>query len=312
MKRQPRYPIFIPSKGRIDNTQCTMKLFHETGVDYKLVIEPQDRDAYAKAFGAAHVLVLPENDRGLIYSRNWIKDYSVAQGHERHWQWDDDINWIERVYRGYRLRCPANVAIVALEDFIDRYENVALASFNSAFFVPLSNGMALTYKYPPFFLNMRCYTVFLMLNSLPNRWRFHYNEDTDMTLQVLADGWCTILFNAFLIKPTASNVNASPSGKHKTQQGGQAGVYSNDGRLKMARDLERVWPGVVTTYRRFQRPQHKVKDSWKRFDTKLKRKGSVKLEELAAVDNYGLVHDDAAFKRLEDGLSKRKPKEDSK
>lgn len=312
MKRQPRYPIFIPSKGRPDNRhQCTMNMFDATGVDYKLVVEPQDRNAYAKTFGATHVLVLPENDRGLIYSRNWIKDYSVAQGHERHWQWDDDILGMERVYRGYRLRCPANVAIVALEDFIDRYENVALASFNSAFFVPLSNGTALMYKYPPFFLNHRCYTAFIMLNSLPNRWRFRYNEDTDMTLQVLADGWCTVLLNAFLIKPTWTTSNASPKGK-KEHTGGQGGVYKADGRLKMARDLERMWPGVVTTYRRFQRPQHKVKDNWRKFDTKLKRKASVKLEELSAVNNYGLVHDEAAFKRLEDGLSKRKPKEDSK
>ena len=154
--------------------------------------------------------------------------------------------------------------MAATEDFAERYTNVALASWNSSFFIPC-NG-TVNYQFPPFYLNQRCYTMFLVDNELPYRWRHQYNEDTDMTLQVLADGFCTMLFNAFLIKTRSTNINSTNTGG---EGGGQAAVYDGDGRLKMARDLERVWPGVVSLTRRFDRPQHKVIGQWNRFDNKL-------------------------------------------
>src|SRR5262245_55645022 len=68
-----------------------------------------------------------------------------------------------------------------------------------------------------------------------------------------------------------------------TMEGGNAPLYEGDGRLKMARLLERRWPGVVTVDRRFQRPQHVI--NWRKFDTPLHRRGDV--GELPEVDEYG-------------------------
>jgi hypothetical protein len=255
----PRYPIFIPSKGRALK-QHTAKMLTKDGIDFKIVVEPQEVAAYSEKWGE-HLLVLPENNRGLVYSRNWIFEYSVAAGDVRHWQFDDDVMWLIRLNKGRRFYCAANIALAAAEDFVERYENVALASFNSEFFLAcLADGSSRTH-WPPFYRNARCYTNFLVLNSLPNRFRYPSNEDTDMTLQVLADGWCTILFNAFLMKTPAT----------LTAKGGQmTETYAGDGRLKMSRALERMWPGVVETRRRFGRPQHYVKDHWQLFDTPLK------------------------------------------
>ena len=64
-------------------------------------------------------------------------------------------------------------------------------------------------------------------------------------------------------------------------------LYKGDGRLKMARSLERVWPGVVSVDRRFNRPQHVVKDSWKKFDTPLIRRKDIDWDKLEP-NNYGL------------------------
>jgi hypothetical protein len=44
--------------------------------------------------------------------------------------------------------------------------------------------------------------------------------------------------------------------------------------------LERVWPGVVDVYRRFDRPQHRIKDQWKRFDTQLIRKKDIDWDKI--------------------------------
>jgi hypothetical protein len=253
-------------------------MFDRDGVPFRIVVEPNEVKAYRPDFGD-RLLVLPQNDRGLVYSRNWIKKHAVEEGHARHWQFDDDIDYFMRLYRGYRLECASNVALVTLEDFVDRYENVALGSFNSMFFMQSAHGVSRT-KAPPFYLNARCYTCFLMLNSLPNKWRYRYNEDTDMSLQVLADGWCTVLFNVFLIFTKET----------MTQGGGQTPIYTEDGRLRMARQLERVWPGVVTTKRRFGRPQHVINGLWRKFDTPLKRRKNVDWSKLEGTTNeYGLV-----------------------
>jgi hypothetical protein len=100
------------------------------------------------------------------------------------------------------------------------------------------------------------YSCSLINNAIPQRWRLLFNDDTDICLQVLAAGWCTILMNAFLC--------------HKTEtmqlKGGNTDIYNGDGRRQMARALERIWPNVVTTGRRFDRPQHVVKHQWRRFD----------------------------------------------
>lgn len=275
--RSPRYPIYIPSKSRAD-LMFTAKAFDKDGVSYRVVVEPNEVEDYKK-YGD-RLLVLPENSKGLVYARNWIKEHAISEGHARHWQFDDDIEYLSRIHKGYRIRCSSNVALRVLEDFVDRYENIALASFNSEFFIPVAHGKAHTTLHKVFYLNARCYTCFLMLNSVRNKWRFKYNEDTDMTLQVLAGGWCTILFNAFCIKTKET----------MTYGGGQESVYTDDGRLQMARQLERIWPGVVTTYRRFGRPQHKIKDKWMKFDNKLIRRKDIDWEKLAkgGSDNYGL------------------------
>jgi hypothetical protein len=56
----------------------------------------------------------------------------------------------------------------------------------------------------------------------------------------------------------------------------------------MARSLERLWPGVVETKRKFKRPQHSVKNAWKQFDTPLKLKADIDKAALAP-NEYGLA-----------------------
>ena len=269
----PRYPVYIPSKGRADvclTAECMVK----DGVPFKIVVEPQERDAYAKEFGDHNVLVLPFSDlgQGSIPARNWIKEHATAAGHLRHWQLDDNLRHFARVYKGLRLRCDAGPAMRVAEDFVDRYENVAVAGLNYMMFYTEHDEMA------PFFLNNRVYSCTLVLNSLPYKWRGRYNEDTDYCLQVLSGGWCTVLINAFLVQKIGTML---------MKGGNTAALYQGDGRLKMARSLERLWPGVVETSRRFKRPQHMVKDSWKRFDTPLKLKPGVDLSKLKP-NEYGL------------------------
>lgn len=271
MSKTPRYPIYIPPKGRAD-VCLTARFLEKDGVPFTLVVEPQEFESYAALYGEERLLTLPWNDPGsVIPARNWIKEHARTAGYERHWQLDDNIREVWRWYKGKRIPCRSGVALAAVEDFADRYENVAIAGLNYEMFG--------TSKQPPFHLNCHVYSCCLILNHLPHQWRGRYNEDTDMCLQVLADGWCTVLVNAFLVKKQRT----------MTVKGGNtADLYCGDGRLRMARSLERQWPGVVETKRRFQRPQHVVKNAWRKFDTPLKLKEGIDLEELPKTDEYGM------------------------
>jgi hypothetical protein len=57
----------------------------------------------------------------------------------------------------------------------------------------------------------------------------------------------------------------------------------------MARSLERRWPGVVETTRKFKRPQHHVKHGWAKFDNKLVRRKDVDFSKFENVDEYGMA-----------------------
>ena len=254
----PRYPVYIPTKGRW-RTPMTAKALAADGVPFRFVVEPQEAAAYEALFGADHVLVLPFSNlgQGSIPARNWIKEHATDEGHERHWQLDDNIRQFFRRYKGERLPCHAGAALAVTEDFVDRYENVAIAGLGYDMFQP--DGLPL----PPFYLNTHVYSCTLVLNSTPHRWRGRYNEDTDMCLQVLTDGWCTVQMNIFSAKKIATM---------RMKGGNTDELYRDDGRANMSRSLERRWPHVVETKRRWGRPAHVVRDAWKRFDTPLRRK----------------------------------------
>lgn len=269
---QPRYPVYVISKGRHDCCY-TADFLVEDGVDFHIVVEPQEKNLYAEKYGSERIFVLPFSNLGLgsIPARNWVKKHSTEAGFLRHWILDDNIRMMRRNHKSKRIRCNARMGFLATEDFTDRYENIAISGLNYTFFAVC--------KQPPFYLNHHVYSTLLIRNDIDIWWRGRYNEDTDLCLQVLANGWCTVLMNAFTIDKMAT----------MTMKGGNADVlYKGDGRLTMARSLERMWPGVVTTDRRFKRPQHVVAGQWRNFDTPLIRRKDIDWDNLKPT-NYGFT-----------------------
>ena len=89
------------------------------------------------------------------------------------------------------------------ENFVDRYDNVAISGFNYIHFVERKKGN----RYKQYKLNTRIYSCLLLKSDIPYRWRGRYNEDTDLCIRALKDGWCTLLFNAFLADKTTTMRN---------------------------------------------------------------------------------------------------------
>jgi hypothetical protein len=268
----PRYPVYIPSKGRAESS-LTARFLNRDKVPFHLVVEPQEYDEYASRFGEERVLVLPFSNLGLgsIPARNWIRDHSIAAGHKRHWQIDDNCVDIRRLYKGKRIPCDSGVALRVVEDFTDRYTNIGVSGLNYHMFV-------LNETPTPFYLNCHVYSCSLVWNEMPYKWRGRYNEDTDLCLQVLSAGLCTVALNVFMIDKQRTM---------KMKGGNSDELYKGDGRTTMARSLERAWPYVVDTKRRFNRPQHVIRGNWRGFDTPLQRRSDIDWDNLNT-NEYGL------------------------
>lgn len=247
----PRYPIYIVSKGRAD-TRYTAKALEKIGVPFHIVVEPQEYDAYAAAVGSERVLVLPFSNlgQGSIPARNWIWEHAKESGAARHWILDDNINAFRRFNRGERIRVTNGSIFSEAEDFVDRYTNVPIAGFQYSMFAVTEVTRAIT---KPFLLNTRIYSCILLSNAIPHRWRGRYNEDTDLSLRLLKDGYCSILFYAYLCDKQATM---------QMKGGNTDELYRQDpnfdGRLAMAQSLQQQHPDVTKIIRHWGRWQHHV------------------------------------------------------
>lgn len=260
----PRFPIYIVSKSRWDS-RLTSKALEARQIPYRIVIEPQEFEQYASAIDPAKILQLPFSNlgKGSIPARNWIWEHSISEGHERHWVLDDNIRDFYRLYHNLKMRVDSGVTFRIIEDFIERYENIALAGMQ---YHGLTNQRS---KMAPIIFNTRIYSCILILNKLPYRWRGRYNEDTDLSLRVLKAGWVTTEFNAFLCDKEST----------MTMRGGNTeSLYSRAGRLTMAQSLQNQHPDCVKITRKWGRWQHQV--NYRPFrNNKLIRKPDIQLPD---------------------------------
>ncbi len=110
--------IFIPSKGRVNN-QPTFKALQSVGLEKNvvLVVEPQEAESYKEQ--GYPVLVLPDNNQGISFSRNFILDYCRENKIDFCIQMDDDINGFCRKKEDKVHYLYDNNAII---DFINLFE----------------------------------------------------------------------------------------------------------------------------------------------------------------------------------------------
>jgi hypothetical protein len=240
---------------------------------YRIVVEPQEYDQYAAVIAPDKILTLPFSNLGLgsIPARNWVWDHAISEGAARHWIVDDNIYDFYRWNYNAKLKEYSGGCFLAMESFVDRYENVAFAGPNYHMFIKQ--------RYPdnPFRLNTRVYSCILIKNDIPYRWRGRYNEDTDLSLRALKDGWCTVLFNAFLAEKAVT----------MTMKGGNTDeLYKDDGRLKMAQSLVQQHPDVTTITRKWGRWQHSV--DYRPFkNNRLIKRADVAIPD--APNEYGMI-----------------------
>ena len=281
----PKYPIYIVSKGRA-KIGSTRKAFDKIKVKYYVVVEEQEYEEYkaeVEPNGYGKVLVLDKKfqdeydtfddlgntkSKGPGAARKFCWEHSIKNGFEWHWVFDDNIRCFYRLNRNRRIPVGDGTMFRAMEEFCERYENIAQAGPNYLSYAPDRQPI------PPFYVNWRIYSMLLIRNDIPYRWRGRYNEDTDLSLRVLKDGWCTVQFNAFLgDKATTQRMKGGNSDE----------FYFKEGTLPKSQMLVDMHPDVAKLAEAHNRWHHKV--NYKGFTTKLKFKKSVVL--LNKINNFG-------------------------
>lgn len=269
---QPRHPVYVPSKGRWA-TPLTIRTLQGLGIEFYVVVEEPEVPHYEKV--ADNLLVLPFRDRGLVAARNWIWDHAEASGARRFWTFDDNIDGIYRLHENVKRRVTSAAPLLAIEDWVDRYANVAVAGMQYEFFAQRRQ------RYPAFQANTRVYSNMLIdleaADPAGRKYRNEgfYNDDTDLCLRMLKDGWCTVLFYAFVINKIAT----------MRVSGGMTPHYQGDGRLRMAEELVRRHPDVTKVVHKWGRAQHHV--DYSRFKRNvLMLKDGATWEE--GVNDYGM------------------------
>jgi hypothetical protein len=256
------------------------------GVPHFIVVEADQADNYRReADSTATILVLDRkyqdeydtcDDLGYTKSkgpgaaRNFAWDHSIASGYAWHWVMDDNILEFYRLWHNIKTRVLTGAIFRAMEDFVLRYENISMAGPNYEMFAPRKQ------KQPPFVLNTRIYSCNLIRNDVPYRWRGRYNEDTDLSLRMLKDGWCTVQFNAFLQKKITTQ---------KIPGGNTEDFYAKEGTEPKSRMQVALHPDVSRLIWRFGRIHHYV--DYKPFQkNKLRRKPGLVIPK--GMNEYGM------------------------
>lgn len=279
-----KYPIYIVSKSRWES-RLTSKALEYMNVDYKIIVEQHEYNEYANHIDKNKILILPQsyldeydtfwerasdNKTGAGAARNYAWDHSIQNGHKFHWVMDDNLDAFHRMNRNEKWESRTGIIFKCMEDFVDRYENIAVAGPNYYSFCKSTD------RVPAFVLNTRIYSCLLIRNDIPYRWRGRYNEDTDLSLRALKDGWCTVQFNAFL------------QGKVTTQRmkgGNTEEFYKDEGTYNKSKMLEDMHPDCAKVVWRFNRWHHHV--DYKPFKkNKLILKKDIIVPD--RINNYGM------------------------
>lgn len=252
----PKYPVYIISKGRWES-RLTSKAFEKLNVPYYIVIEKSEYEKYSEVISPEKILILDEtykdrydpcDDLGSTMSkgsgpaRNFVWDHSISIGAKWHWIFDDNIIDFYFINNNRKIRVADGTIFKLMEDFCDLYENIAMAGPNYQWFI------VSTCKYPPYFKNTRIYSMILIRNDIPYRWRCRFNEDTDLSLRVLKDKWCTIQFNMFLGDKATT----------QSMTGGNTEELYGKGTLAKSKMLVNLHPDVARLVWRYNRWHHDV------------------------------------------------------
>jgi hypothetical protein len=295
-KIEPKYPIYVITKGRWEKT-LTIDTLEEMGIHFNICVEPDEYDKYISnpKVDPDKVIKLPENfserKQGSIPVRNFAWEHSIKNGYSKHWIIDDNIDGFYRWNCNLKKKVKDGVFFRIMEDFSDRFENLGLVGCQYSSFIAANEPLK-----GQFITNTRVYSTTLINSKLldkrlEERWRGTYNEDTDLTLRVLSTGdLCTVNFNSLLSgkQTTGSMKGGNTTTIYEFDKKSDTESKQFTGLKKKFDELKENWGDIVTyTTRRHKdgRPHHHIAYT-RYFKQELKLKDGISTEPI--INNYNM------------------------
>ncbi len=193
--------IFIPTKNRVNNS--TLIKFAETqNENITIVLEPQDFEKYKNIFPSFKYLVLPINDGGITYVRNYIKEYTENNLIDNYWQLDDDLTGLFYRKDAKLIRTGFDALVNAQNQFLNN--NIALGG--------LEYGQFAWSQTKDFVMNSFCDSCVFVDNTktLGLRYREYVSgkEDRDFAMQVIKSGQKTARTTLYAFNAPSNGSNA--------------------------------------------------------------------------------------------------------
>jgi len=212
---QIKYPVNILSLGRYtDELGTTHKILTDLKINHYLFVEAKEESEYKNWYNPEYcTLVVSDinfSEQGLGGSlmRNYILNYH--ENSDYIWLLDDNIQTYHRLLSGYKIPIKSKEIFTSVEEYINRYTNVGVASHNLS-------GMIQGHKpHNVLSINTKCYSSLLIKTNLRFR-EFIYNEDVLLSIDCINLGLNTICFNHVLFKKKDSG----------TQKGGNYSIYKD-------------------------------------------------------------------------------------
>lgn len=237
-------PIMIASKGRAGNSS-TLELLD--GHPVILFVEPQDEEAYLKAYPKAQVLILSQNDKGISFARRACLLHARSTKLKKFWMLDDDINGSFIVSNGKCKRAPFPLVLAGAQQELDK-QDLAIGALEYQQYAWASKK--------DFAFNSYC-DVAVLIDVEKTRqinYRDGVKEDRDFVLQALSWGFRTARITKFAF--SAPKNGSNKGGLHEAYKAGLEAAWS--------KKMVELWPGVCSLQTKNDgRPD--VKISWKLF-----------------------------------------------
>ncbi len=261
----PDYPIYIPSYNRYhDSRRKTISVLERNSIPYNVIVEPEEEEKYREVIDESlgTVLALPREYKekyetwmdidaplGSGPARNFGLEHALDNGYEWYWCIDDNIKEFYRHHKNHRYPVRDGSCFAAVEDLARQYSNVAMAGMRYSTFFPARE------KNPPISFNRRIYSCNLIRTDIGYRWEGRYNEDVDLSLRMLKDGWSTVRTNVFLADK--EETQTSGGGNTDTVYADKS-EYDESGTYEKSKALQYRHPEVVDVVRKYDRWHHEV------------------------------------------------------
>ena len=219
-------PILIPSKGRAN--KCKTALLLGNLPNLFIVVEQQEHELYLKNEDLKYYnfIILPENDKGISYVRNYCLQWAYKMGWDWFWMIDDDINNFYKRENGKLIK--DNNSLFQAEQIID--DKTAQISLEYQQFAWCANKDYILNSY-----NDVCVCINTKVCKEKNiKYRPYVNlkEDRDFTMQIIKSG--------YNVKRYTLSAFGAP--KNGSNEGGLKDMYDNrSNELTASKRMIELW-----------------------------------------------------------------------